>query len=295
MTLQNKLDSARTALDGTNVNADKFFKKFSALCGYDSSDQIQEADLQDARWEDIEECGVPKIKARRISRIFRAGCVPLPDELEQPQKVVVDITCNPSEHAKTLTPVQLVEHYDPDNPTNPYGVKLQQDANGHRCIVFNHDGTLNVELTKRLVDEICNLQYPERGTVNVEGVPAPVYFVGIRPNRYANENPAQPGTPLRPDGCSDKGVEWGNLPLEIRQLVYLGVKSGELKDDEFDLFEKVDGKFFAQIAKRCSNAAIKFKELEQLGTLPQLKIRLGGGSGHATDHNNPFTRGHRVT
>jgi hypothetical protein len=291
MALQNKLDSARTALDGTNVNADEFFKKFSALCGYDSSDKIQEADLQDARWEDIEECGVPKIKARRISRIFRDGSD------SEPQKVVVDITNDPDKHAKTLTPMQLVEHYNPDNPTDPYGVKLKQDAGGRRCVVFNHDGSLNIDLTKQLVEEICDLHYPERQNVLVEGVPAPVFRVGDRPDQYADENPAQPGTPLRPDGCSDKGVEWGSLPIDIRQLVYLGVKSGELKDDEFDLFEKVDGKNFAQVAKRCSNAAVKFKELEKLGAMPLLKIRLGNGSGHGHSgrSNNPFTRGHRVT
>jgi hypothetical protein len=296
MSLQNKIDSARASLDGTNVNADEFLKKFAALCGYDTVDDIKEDDLQDARWEDIEECGVPKIKARRISRIFREG-----ESDEQPQKVVVDITGNPSEHAKTLTPVQLVDFYDPDNSTNPYGVKLKQDAENRRCVVFNHDGTLNRELTKQLVDEICNLKYPERPTVNVDGVPSPIFRVGDRPDRYAEENPVRPGTPLRPDGCSDKGVEWGKLPMDIRQLVYLGTSTGELKDTEIDLFEKVVNKDFAEVAKRCPNAAVKFKELENLGTLPQLKIRLGGTGAYVhggligPKSNNPFTRGHRVT
>jgi hypothetical protein len=91
--------------------------------------------------------------------------------------------------------------------------------------------------------------------------------------------------------------------MDIRQLVYLGTGTGELKDTEIDLFEKVVNKDFAEVAKRCPNAAVKFKELENLGTLPQLKIRLGGtgGYGHISGGinypkgNNPFTRGHRVT
>ena len=299
MALQNKIDSARAALAGTKVDADEFLRKFSALCGYESVDDLQEDDLQEARWEDIEECGVPKIKARRISRIFRDSAEQLEGNL--PQKVSIDITSDPDKHAKTLTPVQLVDYYDPDNPTNPYGTKLKQDAGNRRCIVFNHDGSLNVEMTKQMVEEICDLQYPERPNVVVDGVPAPIYQVGYRPDRFADENPVRPGTPLRPDGCSDKGVGWGKLPMDIRQLVYLGTKSGELKDNELDLFEKVESKTFAEVAKRCPNAAVKFKELENLGTLPQLKIRLGGTEGYVTGgmiypkDNNPFTRGHRVT
>jgi hypothetical protein len=197
-----KLDSVRTVLDGTNVPFEEFLKKFAALCGYDDPTKLTDQDFQAARFEDIEDCGVPRIKARQIARAFRGDEETKPTA---PAKVVIDLASDPEKHAATLSPVQLVEHYDADNHTNPYGKRLKEVTEGRRCIVFNTDGKLNVEITKGLVDEIVNLSYPERDTVTLDDGPAPVYKVGIRPDRYADENPADPGKPLVGPRCSSVG------------------------------------------------------------------------------------------
>lgn len=294
--LQERLDAARTLLEEHNakvegeegkVGIDDFFKNLASMGG------TSESALADATWEDLQDCGLPRILARSVSRVFRG-----PEEkVNEPQKVVVDVTGDPEKHAATLTAVQLVEHFDPENHTNPYGTKLKKDTEGRRCLAFNKDGSLNREISKQLVDEIVNLQYPERSEVTIEGIPSPTYRVGERPDRFASENPADPGTPLRPDGVSDAGCEWEKLPLNIRQLVYLAVRNGDADDDEMDLYEKVEGKSFEQVAKRFRKAAVEFGEREKLGTLPQLKIRLGGRGGvGGGGKNDPFKtgQGHRV-
>jgi len=278
MNATEKLDAARQTLEGTNVNSDEFFRKFAKLCGVEDPQQICSGDLEAARFEDIEECGVPTIRARRIARIFRG------DD---------DTRRHPENHAANLTAIQLVDYFDPDNHISPYGLRLKKATNDRRCLVYNKDGTLNLELSKQLVDEIVNLEYPERDTVTVNGIPSQVYRVGERPDRFANENPANPGTPLRPNGISDAGCEWAVLPLEIQQLVYLAVRMNEEDDKEIDIFDRVQGKNFAQVAKRYPQASVKFQEHEKLGTLPQLKIRLGGKKIN-DGQNDPFKTGHRV-
>lgn len=291
MTLQSKLDAARKALEGTTVNVDEFLRKLAEFFGYQSADQISVEDLEAATWEDLQECGLPRGKARLIStNIFRGE-----DKTSKEQVIKVDISNDPEKHAATLTGPQLVDYYDPDNHTNPYGERLKKITEGRRCLVFNKDGSLNREITKQLVDELLN-QYPEREEVAVAGLPTRVLSVGERPDRYADENPCQPGKPLRPDGVSDNGCEWGKVPVEIRQLVYLAVKRGDVNaDDEADVYEKVEGKTFADVVKRpwFRKAAVEFQEREKLNTLPQLKLRLGRGNA-AGRPNNPFTTGHRV-
>lgn len=291
MTSQSKLDAARKALEGTSVNVDEFLRKLAEFFGYQSSDQISVEDLEAATWEDLQECGLPRGKARLIAtNIFRGEEKPSKEQ----QVIKIDVSNDPEKHAVTLTGPQLVDFYDPDNYTNPYGKRLKEITEGRKCLVFNKDGSLNRDITKQLVDELLN-QYPEREEVAVDGLPSRVYKIGERPDRYASENPCAPGKPLRPDGVSDVGCDWGKVPLEVRQLVYLAVKRGDLHADEADVFEKVEGKTFADVAKRpwFRQAAVEFQEREKLNTLPQLKIRLGSG-GIVGRPNNPFTTGHRV-
>jgi len=287
MNAQNKLDAVRAALAGTKVDYDQFLKKLATLCDLERPEDLTDEHLRDARFEEIEDCGTARITARRIARIFRGD-----EETTKAQKVVIDVSSDPQKHAATLSPVQLVKHYDADNHTNPYGQRLKEVTENRRCIAFNKDGSLNVDMSKTLIDEIVNLQYPERDSVVVDGIPSPIFKVGQRPDRFADENPADPGKPLRPDGRSDCGCDWGLIDLTIRQLVHLAVTIGETNDEELDIYDRIEGKTFAQIAQRYRKASVLFQEKEELGTLPQLKIRLGK-DGHVRK-NNPFEGGNRV-
>ena len=174
MTLQNRLDAAREILEQHNsliegeegkVDIDNFFKKLSTMGG------TSEAALANATWEDLQDCDLPRILARSVSKVFRGA---EEEKKDAPQKIVLDVSNDPEKHAASLTAAKLVEHFDPENHTNPYGKKLKDDTEGRRCLAFNKDGTLNVEISKGLVDEIVNLQYPERAEVTIDGIPSPI-------------------------------------------------------------------------------------------------------------------------
>jgi hypothetical protein len=294
MTLQDKLSSARSFLEqhnssvgenGKKVDIDHFEEKLAELGG------ISEETLKMATWEDIESCGVPRILARKIADQFRMHDGPAP----QPEKIIV-IDDDPVKQAANMTPNQLVEKYDPEYPDNPFGAKLKEVSEGQRFIVFNNDETVNVPVAQKLLQELRD-DYPERASVVVDGDVHDVYAVGDRPNRYAFEHPLRPGQLLRPDGTSEAGCDWSNIPLEVKQLLYVAVKwSGEIHaptQDEYDIHAYVQGKDYREVAKRYQKAALRFKELSETNQLPQLRIKLGRTS-KKTKTQDPFNRGHRV-
>ncbi len=280
MTTETKLAAARATLEGTTVNWDQFCKKLAEFFGYDSIDKIGEDDISCMRFEDLEDCGLPRGKARRVAQIFRGQ----ETETPAPTKVVMDVTSDPEKHAAILSPVECVDHYNPEDPSNPYGQRIAVATGKRKCIVFDPSGQFHAEMTKLLVQEIID-GYPERESVTVDDVPGLlVYAVGERPDRFVPENPAKPGTPLSrmPD------FDWKTIPTDIQQLLYIAVKETKeaAGDSEYDLWDKIYGKNFNQVAKRYPKAAVVFRSREAANTLPQLKIRIGNGKGQKP--NDPF-------
>lgn len=282
MVSQSKLDRVREILAGTNVNFDIFCQKLAEFFGYDDPSKIQDEDLSCLRFEDLEDCGLPRGKARRVAHFFR-------DQQEDTQKIVVDISNDPEKLAASMSPVQCVDHYNPDDPSNPFGRRIGQATGLKKCLAFDADGKLHVEITKILVQEIID-GYPERSMITIdEAVGLPTYAVGEKPDRFVTENPARPGTPLSP--LDDIG--WDTIATNVKQLIYIAVKDTKeisqpgsfLTDsDEFDLFEKIKDKPFSQVARRFPLAAKEFRQRQAANTLPQLLIRLG-----ATKRpNDPF-------
>lgn len=291
MSLQSKFEVARNVLAKTKVDLDQFKTKLADFFGYASPDDLTDEDLESLSYESLKACGIPEGKAPLLARSWRTN-----EDKPQPQIVKIDISDDPERHAASLKPVELAEKYDPDNATNPYGRKLKEITEGRKCLVFNKDGSYNVALTKQLVQEIVD-GYPDRQEITVDGIPLPTYPVGDRPDRLADENPFEHRSPLRADGTSDAGCNWGNVTKEVKQLVYIAVEisdPGLGGDIEQDVFDKVDGKDFAKIAGRYRKAAVEYHNREKVGTLPQLKVRLGGKTGVPVRVNNPFTTGHKA-
>ena len=291
MNLQEKLDASRDALHGTTVNFDHFLNNLAVFFGYGTKEapstvHLTDDDLQAATWEDLQDCGCPKGKARQIAKIFRG------DASDGLKDKIVIVNDDPVVLAAKLKPTELVAKYDPQEPDNPFGVRLKALSNGQRFIVFNNDGTVNVPVSQTLLQELRD-SYPERQNTVVNSEVHYTYAVGVRPSRYADEHPLFPGTILRPDYTSDADIDWKPISLSVRQLVYLAVKTGDLKGkDEQDVRDLIEGKTFNDLGKRWKNAALKFKELSETNQLPQLKIKLGvAGNGK---QQNPFAVGNRV-
>ena len=294
MTYETKLDAALAVIaqhndslgvDVKRLNAENFVANLKHMGG------TSEATLASCTWEDLENCGLPRILARTIAGIFRV------EDKKEDRIVVFDD--DPEKQAKRLKPVQLVEHYDPEDSTNPYGERLNKAVKGLKVLIFDQNGMLHIKATQEEVERIRQ-DYPQRSEVYVEGLGlCKTYRIGERPGRYADMHPLYSNVPLNPDGTSNKGVNWISLPLACRQLIHLAInETKELKSDsydEFDLFDIVAGKDLTHIGRRWPKAYVMYGEWKQLGKLPLMKIELGGGLGGGVDINvdineksNPF-------
>jgi hypothetical protein len=240
-------------------------------------------------WEDIEKFGAPKLLAKQIAHtIWRKTSqevTPEPKPILKPSKVA----------AMGIT--ELVSHYDPRDIANPVGERLSKISKGKRCVVFNADGTLNIQATIALINELRE-GYSERETFTVNNLPVNVYRIGERTGAVADENPFYPGRKLRPNGdCDQTNRKWTGVSTTIRQLVWLGVKkTGEIKVEPLtihmlmDIIERNDE---TKLRNLLPKASVMHSELASTGSLPSLKIYLNETE-EKPKENNPFGNTHKT-
>lgn len=234
----------------------------------------------------------PHILAKEIAKVFRAGHQK-PDKAEKaedPGKRPVS-----SKKAEKMTPRELVEHFDPEDYSNPVGERLAAISKGEKFIVYSEGRIVDVDTTFKLLTEIKG-GYPGRDDVDVNGVVKKVYKVGDLPENYADENPLYRDRPLRPDGtCDQTGRSWEGVDLAVRQLVRLAMDTGELNVTHETAHNVLDMVMqpnpLAKLRSRYRKASIRFDELAKTGDLPTLKIPLGEGGSEST---NPFAGGKQV-
>lgn len=236
----------------------------------------------------------PRVLAKEIANIFR-------------NKTSENTT---GKKVEKMTLEELLRAFDPEDHTNPVGVRLRQISKGEKFIVYSDGRVVHVESTLKLILEIKG-GYNGRDDVNVNGVIKKVYRIGELPENYADENPLYKDRPLRPDGtCDQTGRSWEGVDLSIRQLVRLAMNEGELKVSHetahniLDIAMEADG--FKKLRSRYRKASIKFDELVAeaeragcsqrlrnsiaIGNLPKLRIPLNPSS----KEESVFSDGKRV-
>lgn len=234
-----------------------------------------EVALKEVTVGDLEAMGVPKLLARQIARIFGSLSS---DSNEETRIVIFDD--DPVKMAARMKPSELVKEYDPDEPDNPFGERLQSISGGKPFIVFDDAGAgLDVPVSTRLLQEIRD-HYRARETVTVAGRVRQVYCVGDRPLRYADEHPMYVNQMIHPDGFSDDNIEWGVVPFDVRQLLRVAVDIEEIPSgksfgsNERYVYDAIVGKSFTEVSHRYPHAALAFEELKGSNELPQLKVPL---------------------
>lgn len=267
MSYSAKITAAETLLSAHYKTINEPKKAAELIEAIQKDGGTNEATLETITAFDLEELGVPKLLARRVAKAF--GSV----ESTSVEKQIVIVDDNPVNLAARLKPEDLVGEYDPNDPTNPFGQRLQQISGGRAFLVFSPEGVLMALASAKLLRELLD-GYNPRQTYQSDGVLHQVYAIGQRPDRFADEHPIFDKVMLRPDGKSDAHVEWGNFPLPIRQLIRVGVATGEVSGKERDVFEEVNGKTFNELTLRWPSAGVQFKKLEGAGSLPSLKVPL---------------------
>ncbi len=284
MSYDSKIAVARDSIEQHNstvdtaVDFEKFLDELRNMGG--SSDEA----LKAVSWEDLQDCGLPRILARRISFVFRqdSNGSASASAYVSSKKVVM------------LTNKELIERYNPKDVKNPVGKRLKDLSDGKAFIVFNDDGSVNVEATVKLLNDIMN-GLPEVETSFVNGRPFPVYKIGDRLDAYAEENPLYPSRPLRSEEtCDQTGRSWAGVGIGIRQLLHIAIaQTHELTvktvADAGDVMDRVMSQDcnMDTLRSRYPKASKLLNELANINKLPNLKIKLGGASGSGKN-NNPF-------
>jgi len=227
----------------------------------------------------------PRVLAKEIADIFRNKSSASKADDKRPVS---------GKKAEKMTPRELVEAFDPEDYSNPVGVRLATVSKGEKFIVYSDGRIVDVDTTFKLLMEIKG-GYPGRDDVDVAGAIKKTYRIGELPENYADENPLYRDRPLRPDGtCDQTGRSWEGVDLSVRQLIRVAMDEGELRVTHEIAHDTLDAVMEAvalkKLRSRYRKAAIKFDELVKTGDLPTLKIPLEGGNEIA----NPFSGGKQV-
>lgn len=275
MSYDTKVASARTLIESHNENIDKElqinFDEF--LKSLQKEGGTSESSLSQCSWELLQKLGLPILIAKQVGKIFRGK-----SDGENKSVYVSE------RKASCMTAKELLERYNPKDIENAVGERLQKISRGFRCIVFNDNGSVNVDTSAELISDIQG-SLPELSKVLVEGVPKQIFKVGERADNYADENPIYPGRVLRSGStCDQTGRSWDGVPMVVRQLLHIAItETDELSitslDDAHNALDKAVSKTAeSTIRSRYQEASIYFDECQKTGELPVLKIALDSNS-----------------
>lgn len=253
--------------------------------------------LREMAWEDLEAFGVPKLLSRQIvNQVFRKT-------EEQPKSKYLTAS-----RVTMLTLRECFELYDISGDQNTAVTeRLQKESNGKRCVVLEPDGSVNIDLSAKTLRELKD-GFEERDVLTDDtGRALRIVRVGERPNVYFDENPLDPGRPLRGGVCDKSGRSWDNIPTNLRQLLYIALThTKELVinsvDDIHTVLDRIAEKHRCQtgnhgdeavqyVQRRYPRATLRFAELRETEQLPMLKIK-GGKNGSSGKPNDPFYSPH---
>lgn len=274
MTLQDKMQSVTTLLEAHNalvkdelkVDIEKF-KTNLALIGATSEERCKSLSH-----EDILEClpsfnGIkPRLLAKDLAKIFR--------DKEEVKPTIV-ITDN---KVKYMSNRQLIEAYSPSSNTDAVSERLNKLSKGKAFIVFNNDGSVDVDTSLKLLEELL-AGYSERDFVSVNNEVKSIYKIGEKINNDGDENPIYVGRLLRPDGtCDQTGRSYAGVPLNVKQLISVIISNADSAKDINSAHNLIDLAIapdaFNVLKTRYPKSALKFAKLEKENKLPSLKLSL---------------------
>jgi hypothetical protein len=260
-------DHSRADLEKTKVNPTAFKSK---LIGMGAA---SEAALADCKWEDLTALGVPTLLARQIAGVFRQSSDTAPAASISENK------------ASRMSFEELFARYTPGED-NPITRKLAEQSRKQPVVVFTDEGLVNVPVCVKLLQEVRS-GLAGREVYVIENRPRPVYRIGERLDERFDENPLYPGRPLRPDGtCDQTNRSWADVPVRIRQIVFLAVKSRDLvvthseAHNILDIVVSEDAE--TRLTQRFPKAVMALEEAIRENTAPTLKVKLNrAGAGKA--------------
>ena len=248
-----------------------------------------EETLREMTWEDIQDCEVPRILARRIAnQVFRRN-----DKELTADKIAA------------MSFAELFESYDPSGETNSaVRDRLKVESDGRRCIAFDpSDSTkililASVKALRQLKDGLPEQEsvYITQSAVNGK-ILTKLYRIGETPNEFVDENFLYPGKILRDGICDNTGRKLTDVPVEAQQIVYLAITvTNEVTVDDVETAHRILDTLecddpVGKAQSRYGKATLRLQELKLLGNEPKLLLRKNGDPNRS---NNPFNTGNHV-
>lgn len=281
-----QINTAASQVNAPAIDTEKVFNAMKALGA------VTEESAAQLTWEDLQECGLPKLVAKQAATILR--------ETPESEKDQTHPRHYSAKRVDRMRFEELFEHYRPE-PGYEDAVtrKLRELSKGKPCVVFRNESerVVNIATSTRLLTELRRGLSP-MDVVMIQGVGAArVFKIGEVPHDELDQNPLYPNRPLRTDETCDQTMRsWAGVPLEIRQLVFLAVtRTNEAKvmsvGDAHDIMDRVmtAGSDLGQMGTRFVKAKILLDELRERGEAPRLKMKANHPS---AESNHPFARAH---
>lgn len=171
-----------------------------------------------------------------------------------------------------LSDDELISRYTEDD--TEVAEILRKRTHGRPCIVFNVDGSVNNDLSLKLI-RIAKKQTTPAQYVADSGIAYRVLRAGTFPVKPVDESPVCPGVSLIDGYCPDSETNWTGIPLDCRILARLYILSqmgGRLTNREMKHLAKDAALGVDLFRKEYPSVALRYDELRETGKLPDLKI-----------------------
>ena len=167
---------------------------------------------------------------------------------------------------------ELLKIYDQD--ATEVAEILRKRTHGRPCIVFNRDGSVNVEVSLKLI-KLAKRQATHTNFM-VEGKLVSVFRAGEFLAKPLDESPFHPGVALIEGICPQSNTDWNGVSQKIRIMARLHVRNIEtaaLTKKAMQAINKETRKLNeTEFSDEYQEAALLYQQLEDQGNLPTLKI-----------------------
>jgi len=177
---------------------------------------------------------------------------------------------------------RVVEGYNPKVRSMFYMVMGQVEARMNvPIVVINNDGSVNKPLTIEYIEGLEEGRDPAENNVYFDstGAPYEVIAVGVDAQSVYDADPFDSTRALQKNGMGIGNVNWHGVSLEVKQVAYYAVQTGEVNPSDSSKMDMLRDKIkpdsrrliFSGMAPK---AIAKFNEASRSGSLPTLRVML---------------------
>ena len=185
-----------------------------------------------------------------------------------------------------LIPVeQMVSGYNP-KVRNMFLMVLSQVQDRHGCpiIVINEDGSVNKDLTTEYINGLDEGRDPADNDVYFDTASNPyqIIKVGVDAQSIYDADPLNSTKALAKNGMGTGNVNWHDVPLEVRQVCFYAVQTGEIDPTNDGHMTWLRDKIKPNVKRlifsaQAPKAVAAFNEAFRSGSLPTLRVMLTRG------------------